>query len=125
MSSFRSPFAAGIPVACLVIGSAAMLWSQAATPKPTAPVVGRSLRYCNPLPIEASSRDGSPQGINLGDVTVVREANKYCLFATGGGAWVSPNLLDWKYQAVEVRGSRVPVAPHVVEYKGALRASPD
>jgi len=27
--------------------------------KPGAPVIGRSLRYCNPLPLEASSQDGS------------------------------------------------------------------
>jgi hypothetical protein len=123
MSSFRNPIAARIPVACLVIGTAAMLWSQATSPKPAAPLIGKSLRYCNPLPIEASSRDGSPQGISLGDVTVVREANRYCLFATGGGAWVSANLVDWKYQAVEVRGGRVPVAPHVVKYKGAFYMS--
>jgi hypothetical protein len=110
-------------VVCLVMGTAAMLWSQGAGPKPAAPVIGKSLRYCNPLPIEASSRDGSPQGISLGDVTVVREANKYYLFTTGGGAWISTNLVDWKYQAVEVRGSRVPVAPHVAKYKGAFYMS--
>jgi len=114
---------ARILVACPVIGTAALLCSQASAPKPAAPVIGKSARYCNPLPIEASSRDGSPQGINLGDVTVVREANRYYLFATGGGAWVSSNLVDWKYQAVEVRGGRVPVAPHVVKYRGAFYMS--
>lgn len=111
-----------IPVACLVIGTAAMLWSQTSAPK-SAPVPGKSARYCNPLPIEATSRDGSPQGISLGDVTVVREANQYYLFATGGGAWVSSNLVDWKYHPVEVRGGRVPVAPHVFKYKGAFYMS--
>jgi hypothetical protein len=70
----------GILVACLASGTATLLWSQAAAPRPAAPAIGKSLRYCNPLPIEASSRDGSPQGIGLGDVTVVREANKYYLF---------------------------------------------
>ncbi len=123
MCSFGSPIAARTLVVCLVIGTAAMLWSQAAAPKPTAPVPGKSLRYCNPLPIEASSRDGSPQGISLGDVTVVREGNKYYLFATGGGAWVSSDLVDWKYQVVEVRGSRIPVAPHVVKYRGTFYLS--
>jgi xylan 1,4-beta-xylosidase len=123
MPSFRGLIAARIPVVCLAIGTAAMLWSQARAPKPAAPVIGKSQRYCNPLPIEASSRDGTPQGISLGDVTVVREANMYYLFATGGGAWVSSNLVDWKYQAVEVRGGRVPVAPHVVKYKGAFYMS--
>jgi xylan 1,4-beta-xylosidase len=112
-----------ILLACLASGTATLLWSQAAAPRPPAPAIGKSLRYCNPLPIEASSRDGSPQGIGLGDVTVVREANKYYLFATGGGAWVSSDLVDWKYQAVEVRGSRIPVAPHVFKYKGVFYLS--
>ena len=119
LSGIRTRITFRILTACLAAGTAAMLWPQAA-PKPAAPVVGKSARYCNPLPIEASSRDGSPQGIGLGDVTVVREANRYYLFATGGGAWVSPDLVDWKYQAVEVRGGRVPVAPHVVKYQGAF-----
>jgi xylan 1,4-beta-xylosidase len=115
--------ASGLLVAILVIGTAAMLWSQGAAPKPAPPQTGRSARYCNPLPIETSSRDGSPQGVSLGDVTVVREADRYYLFATGGGAWVSSNLVDWIYQAVEVHGARVPVAPHVVKYRGAFYMS--
>jgi hypothetical protein len=60
------------------------------------PVVGKSTRYCNPLSLEASSRDGSPQGVSLGDVTVVREGDLYYLFGTGGGAWVSPDFVNWK-----------------------------
>lgn len=82
-----------------------------------------SIRYCNPLPIETSSRDGSPQGVHLGDVTVVREAGKYYLFATGGGGWVSDDLVNWGYQGVDMRGARVPVAPHVVKYKGQFYMS--
>ena len=108
--------------ACLAIGTATLLCSQSSAPKP-APVVGKSARYCNPLPIEASAHDGSPQGINLGDVTIVREGDKYYLFGTGGGAWISSNLMDWKYQSVDVRGARVPVAPHVVKYKGVFYMS--
>ena len=88
-----------------------------------APVVGKSVRYCNPLPLETSSRDGSPQGVGLGDVTVVREGDSYYLFGTGGGAWVSRDFVNWKYQAVEVRGGRLPVAPHVVKYNGAFYMS--
>jgi len=87
------------------------------------PVIGKSTRYCNPLPLETSSRDGSPQGVSLGDVTVVREGDLYYFFGTGGGAWVSPDLVNWKYQAVDVRGARIPVAPHVVKYQGALYMS--
>jgi len=110
-----------ILTAALAIATAAILWSQAA--RPVTPTIGKSPRYCNPLPIEATSRDGSPQGVNLGDVTIVREANRYYLFATGGGAWVSSNLVDWKYQPVEVPGARIPVAPHVAKYKGAFYLS--
>jgi xylan 1,4-beta-xylosidase len=89
----------------------------------TTPTVGRSIRYCNPLSIEASSRDGSPQGVNLGDVTVLREGGKYYLFGTGGGGWVSDDLVDWHYQGVEMRQGRVPVAPHVVKYEGQFYMS--
>lgn len=79
------------------------------------PVTGRSLRYCNPLPIEASSRDGSPRGASLGDVTVVREGDRYYMFCTGGGAWVSEDLVNWKHHPVQ---GRVPVAPGVFKYRG-------
>jgi xylan 1,4-beta-xylosidase len=87
------------------------------------PVLGKSIRYCNPLPIEASSRDGSPQGVNLGDVTVVREAGKYYMFCTGGGGWVSDDLVHWRYQGVDMREGRVPVAPHVVKFDGQFYLS--
>jgi xylan 1,4-beta-xylosidase len=96
--------------------------TQSPAPK-VAPVVGTSLRYCNPLPIETSSRDGSPQGVNLGDVTVVRESGKYYLFGTGGGGWVSEDLVNWLYQGVEMREGRVPVAPHVVKFNGQFYMS--
>ena len=112
------------PVGALVmIGASWPLWSQQPAARPAAPVIGKSARYCNPLPLEASSRDGSPQGVSLGDVTVVREGDSYYLFASGGGAWVSKDFIDWKYQAVEVRGGRLPVAPHVVKYNGAFYMS--
>jgi hypothetical protein len=54
---------------------------------------------------------------------VVREANRYYLFASGGAAWVSSDLVNWKYQAVEVRGGRLPTAPHVFKYNGAFYMS--
>ena len=111
--------ALGMVVAC---GTAFTLCSQPAARKP-APVIGKSARYCNPLPLEASSMDGSPQGVSLGDVTVVQEGDKYYLFGTGGGAWVSSDFLNWKYQAVEVRGGRLPVAPHVTRFNGAFYMS--
>jgi xylan 1,4-beta-xylosidase len=88
---------------------------QSALAQSAAPVIGKSLRYCNPLSIETSSRDGTPRGVSLGDVTVVRENDKYYMFCTGGGAWVSEDLVNWKYSPVQ---GRVPVAPGVVKYKG-------
>lgn len=117
MSSARAR--AGITVA-LAVAAACAVWAQSAARKP-APVVGKSLRYCNPLPIETSSKDGSPSGVSLGDVTIVREGDSYYIFNTGGGAWVTKDLVDWKYQPV--LGARVPVAPHVVKYNGMFYMS--
>jgi len=93
---------------------------QIALAKPGAPVIGQSLRYCNPLPLEASSQDGSPRGISLGDVTVVQEDNRYYMFCTGGGSWVSQDMVNWQYRPVQ---GRVPVAPDVVKYKGTFYMS--
>src|SRR5271157_69430 len=106
-----------------VLGAAWTIRSQPAARRPATPVIGKSARYSNPLPLETSSRDGSPQGVSLGDVTVVREGEMYYLFGTGGGAWVSSDFVNWKYQAVEVRGGRLPVAPHVAKYNGAFYMS--
>jgi hypothetical protein len=107
--------------AALIVAFAAVgLHAQSGASKAAAQI-GKSLRYCNPLPIEASSQDGSPQGVSLGDVTVVREGDSYYMFNTGGGAWVSRDFVAWKYQAVT--GARVPVAPHVVKYNGVFYMS--
>ena len=116
---FRRAAARFIVVFAALAGGAG-LCAQSVARKP-APVLGKSLRYCNPLPIEASSQDGSPQGISLGDVTVVREGGSYYMFNTGGGGWVSEDLVNWKYKGVQ--GARVPVAPHVVKYNGTFYMS--
>ncbi|QOY86472.1 family 43 glycosylhydrolase [Paludibaculum fermentans] len=120
--SFDSVLRSVAATGASIVLCAVSMWAQPAARKP-GPVIGKAPRYINPLPIEASSGDGSPQGVNLGDVTVVKSRDLYYFFGTGGGAWVSKNLLDWKYQAVEVRGGRLPVAPHVVEYNGAFYMS--
>ena len=113
-----------VPAAAVLVLTASLtLRSQSTVHSAAAPVVGKSARYCNPLSLEASSHDGSPQGIGLGDVTVVREGDSYYLFGTGGGAWVSRNFVDWKYRAVEVQGGRFPVAPHVFKYNDAFYLS--
>lgn len=111
----------------LAVASCAMAASAwvavSAQERTAAPTPGKALRYCNPLPIEASSRDGSPQGVHLGDVTVVREGSRYYLFGTGGGGWVSDDLVNWRYEGVEMRQGRVPVAAHVVKYEGQFYMS--
>jgi xylan 1,4-beta-xylosidase len=77
------------------------------------PVAGKALRYCNPLPMVSGGGGG---GSASGDVTVIREAGKYYMYCTGGGAWISDDLLKWSFQRV----ANVPVAPHVVKYNGAF-----
>ncbi len=78
------------------------------------PVLGRALRYCNPLPMVSDAGASAS-----GDVTVIREQGKYYMYCTGGGAWVSDDLLNWSFHRV----ANVPVAPHVVKYKDAFYLS--
>jgi hypothetical protein len=73
------------------------------------PEIGKAARYCNPLPMVIG-----PGGNASGDVTVIKEGNKYYMFCTGGGAWISEDMLNWTFQRVE----HVPVAPDVVKYNG-------
>jgi len=75
------------------------------------PEVGKAARYCNPLPMIIG-----PGGNASGDVTVIREKDKYYMFCTGGGAWISDNLVNWAFQPVD----NVPVAPDVVKYNGSF-----
>lgn len=117
----RMRAAARLALALCAMGAG--FWALSAQGRTPAPVLGKSLRYCNPLSIEASSRDGSPQGVGLGDVTVIGEGGKYYMFCTGGGGWVSEDLVNWRYQGVEMRQGRVPVAPHVVKYNGQFYMS--
>lgn len=74
------------------------------------PVPGQSPRYCNPLPMISDGGSAS------GDVTVIRDNGKYYMYCTGGGAWISDDLLNWTFQRV----ANVPVAPDVVKYNGAF-----
>ena len=54
-----------------------------------------------------------------GDVSVFREGDTYYMFCTGGGAWISDNMLDWNFTPVR----NVPVAPDVVKYRGKFYMS--
>jgi xylan 1,4-beta-xylosidase len=73
--------------------------------------IGKTARYCNPLPMISA-----PGGSAAGDVTVIREKGKYYMFCTGGGAWISDDMLHWSFQRVE----KVPVAPHVVKFNDSF-----
>ncbi len=75
------------------------------------PEIGKKPRYCNPLPMIIG-----PGGNAAGDVTVIKEEGKYYMFCTGGGAWISDDMVNWTFQRVE----NVPVAPHVVKYNGSF-----
>ncbi|MBN2012125.1 family 43 glycosylhydrolase [candidate division KSB1 bacterium] len=79
----------------------------ASTSHASAPEIGKSARYCNPLPMPTA-----PGGNAAGDVTVIKEQGKYYMYCTGGGAWVSEDMLNWTFQHVE----NVPIAPDVVKY---------
>lgn len=65
--------------------------------------------YCNPLPMPIG-----PGGNAAGDVTVIEDGGKYYMCCTGGGMWVSDDLLNWDFHQVE----NIPVAPDLVKYNG-------
>ena len=71
-------------------------------------------RYCNPLPMPIG-----PGGNASGDVTVLEEGGKYYMYCTGGGAWVSDDLLNWVFHPVQ----GVPVAPDIVKFNGKFYLS--
>src|SRR5512136_2855172 len=95
------------PSATSLFLAAVVTWSACAA----APQIGKSPRYCNPLPMVSGA--GGNAG---GDVTVIKEAGKYYMYCSGGGAWISEDLLNWSFQRV----GNVPGAPHVVKYNGSF-----
>lgn len=90
-------------VALCVVVSAAVAFAE--------PVPGKSPRYCNPLPMVNGGGTSA-----AGDVSVIRDGGKYYIYCTGGGAWVSEDLLHWTLHRVD----NVPIAPDVVKYNGAF-----
>jgi len=92
------------PLVGFVFAAMQVAFAQAAEPR-----IGETPRYCNPLPMPTA-----PGGSASGDVTVLREQGKYYLYCTGGGAWISDDLLHWSFHRV----ANVPVAPDVVKYNG-------
>ena len=71
-----------VVLAVTVLFSAGLLNAQ---------TLGKDARYCNPLPMEIG------QGTASGDVSVFQWEGKYYMFCTGGGCWVSSDLLNWEY----------------------------
>ena len=67
-------------------------------------------RYCNPLPMPIG-----PGGNASGDVSVMEEGGKYYMCCSGGGMWVSDDLLNWEHRKVDLN---FPVAPDIVKYNG-------
>lgn len=75
----------------------------------SAPVFAQGAKYCNPLPMPIGV--GGNAG---GDVTVIADGGKYYMCCSGGGMWVSEDLLDWEFHPV----ANIPVAPDLVKYNG-------
>lgn len=87
----------------------------ALAPGMKAQVLTRS--FCNPLPMEIG-----PDANASGDVSVLQHGGKYYMFCTGGGAWVSSDMVNWEYRHVR-HAQRIPVAPDVAEYNGRFYMS--
>ncbi len=87
----------------------------------------RTKTYCNPLPISAppveprSSAGPGVRGLDhrsLADPTVIKHGQKWYLYATGGMAWVSGDLVNWEYHRSILSDVRRGItAPTVLEYK--------
>ena len=70
----------------------------------------KALQYVNPLTVEDAGR--------LADPVVIRIQGKYYLYATGGLAWSSDDLVHWNYHQVSMpEGSNI-AAPGVFAYQG-------
>ena len=94
---------------CLV--GAVLCAAVSTTLRGAEPAVGKSPRYCNPLPMVSGGGASAS-----GDVTVISDNGKYYMYCSGGGAWVSEDLLNWSLHRI----ANVPTAPHVVKYNGAF-----
>ena len=88
-----------------------VIGSSVSTIEAQIPEIGKSARYCNPLPMVKATG-----GYAAGDVTVIKDGGKYYMFCTGGGAWVSDDMLNWSFHPVE----GVPIAPDVIKYNGSF-----
>jgi hypothetical protein len=112
MTTFHKALALALALAA----APSLFAAEPAAPGSAKPALGKALRYCNPLPMPTG------QGAQAsGDVTVIKEKGKYYMYCTGGGIWVSDDLLKWTHQAPTFQGGgNIPVAPHVVKYNNAF-----
>ena len=117
--SFTSVCHRGVPLGALVVlGGAVALWSQPAAPSVAAPVIGKSLRYCNPLPLPASSTDGRATGGQPRRRHGGERRRLYYLFEPAAAPGF--RATSWTGSSrPSMFGGRSPVAPHVVKYNGA------
>jgi hypothetical protein len=119
----------GIGVQMLVAANVVGLCPTARAQQPGAstnnPVVGRSLRYVNPLPLVTMSDDGSFRGVSRADVTAFRDGDTYYLFGTGGGVYVSTDMVHWDYKPAKFVQGSLPVAPHIFKFNGSYYVSGD
>ena len=53
--------------------------------------VAGAQRYCNPLPMPIGEKGNAG-----GDVSIFFDEGKYYMYCSGGGAWVSTDLLNWE-----------------------------
>jgi beta-xylosidase len=97
------------------VTAACLLMGQSPAPAP------RPLRYCNPLPIPdypmqfSSGRDLR----SMADPTMFRYKDKWYLYPSNGMAWWSSDMVNWRYQRVEIPGTRGVIwAPTVMEHNG-------
>lgn len=70
----------------------------------------KAARYVNPLTVEDAGR--------LADPVVIRYQGKYYLYATGGLAWSSDDLVHWDYHQVTMPEGSSIAAPGVFAYQG-------
>ena len=77
------------------------------------PEVGKSPRFCNPLPMEVVLEDNA-----LANVTVLNDNGKYYMVCNTG-IWVSEDMVNWKLHNVQFEGQgRVPVAADISKFNG-------
>ena len=70
----------------------------------------KALQYVNPLTVEDAGR--------LADPVVIRIQDKYYLYATGGLAWSSDDLVHWDYHQIKMPEGSSIAAPGVFAYQG-------